>query len=130
MHLRPPEQLTNLLGSDRLVDDRSSLTAGNFARHLPRDRAELTLELPNAALARVAGHYAHHRFVGERYALAREARLLELARNQILLGDLGLLFLRVSGEVDDFHAVEQRTGNVLDEVACRDEENLTQVERN
>ena len=40
--------------------------------------------------------------------LSLEPRLLELARDQILLGDLRLLALRVAGELDDLHAVEQR----------------------
>ena len=62
--------------------------------------------------------------------LVAEPRLLELARNQVLLRDLRLLALGVAGELDDFHAVEQRPGNVLDEVRRRDEQHLAQVERN
>ena len=61
--------------------------------------------------------------------LVAEARLLELARNQVLLGDLGLLALGVAGEIDDLHPVEQRAGDVLDEIRRRDEEHLAQVER-
>ena len=56
--------------------------------------------------------------------------LLELARNEVLLGDFGLLALRIAGELDHFHAVEQRTRNVLDQVRRGDEQHFTQVERN
>ena len=47
----------------------------------------------------------------------------------IRLGDLLLLPLRVAAEIDHFHAIEQRTGNVLDEVGRGDEQHLAQIER-
>ena len=71
----------------------------------------------------------HDRVVGERDVLVAEPRLLELARDQVLLRDLRLLPLGVARELHDLHAVEQRARNVLDEVRRRDEQHLAQVER-
>ena len=101
----------------------------DFARNFPRHRADLPLELSHPALASVVGHHRHDRVVGERDVLVAQPRFLELTRQQILLRDLRLLLLRVTGEVDDLHAVEQRAGNVLDEVRRRDEQYLAQIER-
>ena len=72
---------------------------------------------------------SRHRVVGERHVLVAEPRLLELTRNQILLRDLRLLALRVARELDDFHSVEQRARDVLNEIGGRDEQHFAQVER-
>ena len=130
MDPRPSEQLANLFGGDRLINNRPCLSYGDLARNLARDSAELSLELADPALASVAGHDAHHRIVREVDSLSTQSRFLELSRNQILLGDLGLLLFCVSGEVHDFHSVEQRSRNVLNEIARGDEQNFAQVERN
>ena len=102
----------------------------NLARQLPRHRADLPLQLPHSTLTSVARHHRHDRIVGERDLLVAQARFLELTRQQVFLRDLRLLFLGVAGEVHDFHAIEQRTGNVLYEVRGRDEQHFAQIERN
>ena len=126
VHLRPAEQLPHFVGGDGEV---GGLAGGQLPRHFAGDGADLPLELAYSALARVFRHDGHHRVVGEGDVLLREPGLLELARDQVLLGDLRLLALRVAGEVDDFHPVEQWGRNILDEVRGRDEEHLAQIER-
>src|SRR5207248_765233 len=93
---RPAEQVADLLGRDRPVD---RLAGGELPRHLARHGADLSLELADAALAGVPGDDRHHGVVGELDTLARQARLLELARDQVRLGDLGLFALGVAGEL-------------------------------
>jgi hypothetical protein len=87
------------------------------------------LELAHAALARVVRRRLITASSVNVDFLSLEPRLLELARDEVLLRDLRLLALGVAGELDDLHAVEQRTRNVLDEVRRRDEQHLAQVER-
>jgi hypothetical protein len=127
VHARPPEQLAHVLRRDRqIVGAARRELAGDLSRH----RADLALELAHAALARVVRHDAHHGVVGEHDVLALEPRLLDLTRDQVLLRDLRLLALGVARELDDLHAVDERTGDVLDEVRRGDEQHLAQVERN
>jgi len=52
----------------------------------------------------------------------------DLARDQVRLGDLGLLAFGVAREVDHLHPVQQGARDVLDEVRRGDEEHLAQVE--
>ena len=56
-----------------------------------------------------------------------EAVLLHLLRQQVLLRDVHLLVFRVTGQTDDFHAIEQRRRNVQ-AVRRADEHHLRQVE--
>ena len=50
--------------------------------------------------------------VGERDLRPLQPVALDLARDEVALGDLELLLLRVAGELDDLHAVAQRPGIV------------------
>ena len=58
-----------------------------------------------------------------------QAVLLELPRHQVALRDGQLLPLGVARELHHLHAVEQRPGDVLDEVRRGDEQHLREVER-
>jgi len=53
----------------------------------------------------------------------------DLARHQILLGDLDFLVLGVPAQVNDFHPVEQRDRDGFKRIGRRDEHHLRQVER-
>ena len=89
----------------------------------------MPLELADAALPGVAADDLHHGLVGERHLLVAQAGLGELPRDEVRLGDLGLLALGVAREVDHLHPVEQRGRDVLEEVGRGDEQDLAQVER-
>ena len=127
MHPRTPKQLANAIGVHHVLH---FLARGDLARQLARHRSDLPLQLSHATLASVARHYGHDRIFGEGDLLVAQARLLELAWEQVRLRYLGLFLLRISGEIDHFHSVEQRSGNILDEISSRDEQHLAQVERN
>ncbi len=110
--------------------------AGRFhflGRDLPRDLAgqlaDLTLELADAGLAGVPGDHLAQRAVADLDLLGREALLLELARDEVVAGDVELLPLGVARKLHRLHPVQQRAGDVLEEVGGADEEHLAQVER-
>ncbi len=67
--------------------------------------------------------------VGNSIASGRDSVLLDLARNQIALGDVDLLLLGVAGELDDLHAVEQRRRYRVQLVGCADKQHVAEVER-
>jgi hypothetical protein len=119
---RTTEQRAHLIGVDLTIFNHRGLAGGDLPRDFPRDGADLPLELADARLARVLADDRRDRVVGERDVLAGEPRLLDLARDEVFLGDLRLFLFRVARELHDFHAVEKRTRNVLEEVRRRDEE--------
>lgn len=55
--------------------------------------------------------------------------LVHLARQQVIQRDLALLLLGVARQLDDLHAVEQRTRNSRKIVRRREEHDIGQVER-
>ena len=113
----------------RSIDDALDLSGGDLPGHLPGQPADLPLELADARLAGVAGDHLGERLVGDRELLRRDPVLRELPGDEVLPGDLPLLPLGVAGELHHLHPVEQRPGDVLDEVRRGDEQHLAQVER-
>ena len=104
------------------VDRMPYVLAGrDLTRQLPRYRTDLTLELSHSTLASVVRHHRHDRIAGEGDFLVAQPRFFQLPRQQVLLRDLGLFLLRVTGELDNLHPIEQGAGNVLHEVPRRNE---------
>src|SRR5437763_1948030 len=77
---------------------------GPLTSNLPADRADLALEVSHPGLARVAVDDEQQRLVAELDPRRRQAVALDLARDQVALGDLQFLLLRVAGELDHLHA--------------------------
>src|SRR6266540_7048012 len=120
--------------------DLLGLVLGDGARHLAADRADLTLEVADAGLPRVAtDDLAKHLVVDDqpllvgRVAVLRlllgEPVLLQLPRHEVALGDVHLLVFRVAGETDDLHAVVKRRDDRVLDVRRRDEDDLRQIVR-
>ena len=107
MDLRTAEQVVHHLLVHR---DPLGLARGDLARHLPGQPADLPLELAYARLAGVAGDHLGQRLVGDLELLRAHPVLGELARDEVLPGDLLLLPLGVPGEIHHLHPVQQRTG--------------------
>lgn len=59
-----------------------------------------------------------------------ESIVHHLFGHQVAAGNVELLVVCVAGYLRDLHAVEQRCGNVVERVGCRDEKHSRQVERN
>src|SRR5262249_30519940 len=130
MHLRTAEEIANLIRVDLAVFEHLGITRRDAPCNFARNRADLTLELANASFARVFADDRHDRVIGERDLLVAQSRFLELTRDQVFLRDLRLFALGVARELDDFHAVEQWSWDVLNKVRRRDEQHFTQIERN
>ena len=82
-----------------------------------------------ARLARVAVDDQVERGLPELDPGAAHAVQLHLARDEVSDGDLTLLLVRVAGELDQLHAVEQRRRDRVDLVRRADEEDVREVER-
>ena len=68
--------------------------------------------------------------LGEAGLAGLEAVFLELLRHEVLFGDLYLFFFRIARKFDNFHAVQERPGNIADDVGRRNPEDLGQIEGN
>ena len=67
--------------------------------------------------------------IGE-FGLTRfEAVFFNLFGYQVALGNLYLFFFCIAREIDDFHAIHERPGNITENVGCRNPEHFRQVER-
>ena len=51
----------------------------------------------------------------------------QFLRDKVPFGDFFFLFLQVSGHLNQFHSVEQRTGNSIQTVGRRNKEHVAQV---
>lgn len=81
---------------------------GDEGRRLTYDRADLALQISHARFHRVAADDLDDAVVRKRDLFLRDAVRRDLLGNQIALGDLHFLLLRVAVDLDDLHAVEQR----------------------
>ena len=106
------------------------LAARHAPGHLPCHRADLALQIANPSLASVVGNQLLQRRVGDGDLVGLQAVLVQLARQQVTLGDLQLLLLDVTGKINHFHAVHQRCRNLLGVVGRRDEHHFAQIKRN
>ena len=70
-----------------------------------------------------------HSFFRKLDLLFGNSVLVNLPWNQVLEGNVNLLFFRVALEFDDLHAVAQRLGNGIEHVGGRDEKHLGKVKR-
>src|SRR5882724_10063194 len=99
--------------------------------HLDRDLSthtgDLALEVPDTRLLRVVADDRHERRVGEDDVLGLQAVRLVLLRDQIFLGDVQLLELRVARDADDLHAVLERARDAVEGVRGGDEHDLREV---
>ena len=123
--LRHAQVLAHLLGADR--GRGLAVVRDDLARELAADRADLALEAADAGFLGVAPDHLVQAGVGELDRLALEPVLLDLLRDQELLGDLELLFLDVAGQLDDLHAVLERPRDRRERVRGGDEQDLRQV---
>ena len=121
MHLGPPDEVGDVLRSDRHLLRRAVC---DLPSDLAAELADFALELADTCFARVTGDDLAQRAVGERQLTSTQTIFRELPGNEIALGDLELLALRVAGEVDRLEPIEQRTGDALQEVGGRDEQHL------
>ena len=96
---------------------------------LAAERGDLPFETAHAGLARVAGNDLADRVVGDTYLRALHAVLFQLLRQQMALGNLQFLLVRIGSQLNDLHPVEQRAGDGVGRVGGGDEHAVRQIER-
>ena len=106
-------------------------TFGKLSSSLAADGANGALEITQTCFARIVANDVRDRLALEfrRHFLVAQSVVFELARDEMTIRDLDLLFLRISREVDDFHSVFERGGDGVHHIPGRDEEDLREIER-
>src|SRR5262249_36908252 len=99
---------------------RLRLPLGDLTRSFAQHVREAALEVADAGLARVLADDQTQRLVGDGDLVCLETVRLDLLRHEVALGDPELLVLRVAGELNHVHAVEQRAGNRVEVVGRAD----------
>ncbi len=107
----------------------SSLAFHHAPGLLTADCADRLLQLAYSGLARVVANDIAHRFLGNLDLLRGNSVLLDLARNQVPLGDVHLLLFAVALQRNQFHPVQQRRRNRVKHVRRANEQYLAEIER-
>ena len=105
------------------------LSSRDSARHSPRHRTDAAFEVANARLTRVLADDRPKRGIRDAQLLRRHTRRLELARNEVALRDMELLFLGIARKLDDLHPVKERPRDGVEDVRRTDEHHPREVER-
>ena len=101
----------------------SGLLAGNLTKHF----AYFLLQFTHTALSRVVVNDFDECALGEGDFLGFETVFFQLFGHEVLAGYLDFLFQDVTGDLDDFHAVEQRLRDGRQIVGSSDEQHFRQV---
>ena len=118
---------------DREVDggdrDRPAFALGDAHRGLAQRASNLTLEVADPGLPRIALDDRLERVIGD-LDLARFKPVgRQLTRNEITARDLKLFARRVTGEADHLHAVAKRAGDGVEHIRGGDEHDPAEIER-
>src|SRR5206468_2886596 len=123
--LRHSQEIRDVLGRDQ------QLVGAAFrdpARLLAAERGDLALEAAHAGLARVVPDQVRQAFTRELDLLGpAHAVLLRLLRDEMLVGDLDLLFFGVPLQLHQLHAVEKRRRDGVEHVGGADEQDFGKV---
>ncbi len=124
----PPEVVDQF----RLVDDDRpgvrAVPGDQPGRGLAQRLGQQPLELPHPGLAGVVRGDLAQRRVGHRHLVGRQCGPVLLPGQQIVAGDRDLVVLGVAVDGHQFHPVQQRSGDVLDDVGGRQEHHIGQVQ--
>ena len=96
-------------------------------RRLAQHLGNGAFELAHARLARIPSDDGPQRPVRQAHLPAPEAVFRKLLGHQMAPGNAQLLLLRVAGEADELHTVQQRRGNLLGIVGRGQKQHLGQV---
>ncbi len=124
--VRPADEIAQVL----VADGERQLPLAQFVlgRDLAQQSCDGPLQVADARLARVlAGQLAQRALVEGDLGLL-QTRPLQLTRQQVVAGDDDLLVLGVAVQPDQFHTVEQRLRDGLQDVGRRQEHHVAQVQ--
>src|SRR6266480_1451608 len=120
------QRLSNEIGGDRHL---ISYAARNPRRHRTTDSADLPLQLAHSRLVRVIVNEQSQRFYWPFDLVGFKSVFGELTRNEITFSDLQFLAFGISGEIDQLHPIQERSGDSTNVIGRRDEDDLRKVER-
>ena len=110
--------------------DSLYIACGKLHCRLAADLAELPLKRAHAALARVERDGRADGALVHAQARGRQPVGLTLLGQQVPLRDLHLFLVRVAGDFNNLHAVEQRARNGVERVGRHDEHHAAQIDGN
>ena len=96
---------------------------------MPERLADFPLQVAHTGLPRVVLDDLVQRGIGDLDLLGLEAVRVQLPAHEIAPSDLQLFLGRVAGEADDLHAIAQRTGDGVEHVGRRNEDDPAEIER-
>ena len=102
----------------------SSDSCGQFATNF----ANATFQITHTGFTCIALDHLVQRRFGKLNFLAAQPVLLDLARDQIALGNLDLFRIGITAQINDFHAVAQWWRNCVQHVGRGDKHGLAQIE--
>ena len=119
------QQVLQLCGGNLVVGQLA--IGGIFHSHLAQRLVDLLLQLAHTTLAGILLNDFLDGCLVEGQLLVLQTRVVLLLGYQVALGNLVFLLRDVATDLDDFHAVQQRTGNGAEVVGCGNEHHLRQV---
>jgi hypothetical protein len=90
----------------------------------------MSLKVAHAGLAGIVVNDFHHGIFHEGNFILLETMRLELTGNQVPSGNLQLFERRIPIDLDDFHAVSQRTGYGVQLIGRSDEDDFAEIKVN
>src|SRR5581483_4405409 len=98
------EFMNDVRGDNQLL----RLAFGDASCLLAANGSDVAFQVTDTGFARVVTNDVPNAFFGKLDLLDRNAVLFDLSRDEVLEGNMHLLFLGVSLQLDDLHAVPQR----------------------
>ena len=95
--------------------------------HLAADLGNLPLEITYAGFTRVVADNVTDRILADKQFLFLEPVVPDLLGQQVPHGYIDLFILGIAGNADNFHAIQQRTGNIHGICRCH-KHRIRQVE--
>ena len=94
---------------------------------LAAQSGDLPLQRTHAGFPRIETDHIHQRIVGNTQMFRLQPVHFQLAGQQEIPRDADLLDFQIAGQLDNLHAIQQRSGNARQTVGRRDEKDLGQV---
>src|SRR5581483_1219578 len=121
-----PEDRVQIAGIDA---DLVRRPFGDAHRDVTKHAADFALEITHAGFAGIVADDGPQRLVGDFALLGFQAVRFELPAYEIAACDLELFFLGITRDVDDLHAIAQRSRDRIEHVGGADEHDPREIER-
>ena len=112
-----------------VTNDGTLVAFGATPRRFAAQGADFAFEVAHAGLTGVSPNHLTQRIRRELHVIRRETVVLDLLLDQVVGGDLQLLFFGVAGDFEHFHPIPQCSRHRIEDVGGRDEQHLGQIER-